>query len=141
MEHEHRGIADPEQAWILGELIAYLEHPNSGAMEFGDMGPHWTAVRDGARSGTLGQNDDGVSDVVTRWDELSRYLCLHLGRELGADVQQVLSRRDRTDVAGRQARLTKALAEEGILECTLRVPGAVADIDIRADLKTRTVAA
>ena len=139
--HDHRGIADPEQAWILGELIAYLEHPNSGAMEFGDMGPHWTAVRDGARAGTLGQNDDGVSDVVTRWDELSRYLCLHLGRELGADVQQVLSRRDRTDVAGRQARLTKALAEEGILECTLRVPGAVADIDIRADLKTRTIAA
>ena len=23
----HRGISDPEQAWILGELIRYLEHP------------------------------------------------------------------------------------------------------------------
>lgn len=141
MEHEHRGVADPEQAWILGELIAYLEHPNSGAMRFEDMGKHWTAVRDSARAGTLSQNDEGVDDIVERWDEFSRYLCLHLGRELGADVRQVLSRRDRNDPSGHQARLAKALADQGVLECTLRVPDAVADINVRADLATRTVAA
>ncbi len=38
MQKEHRGVADPEQAWILGELIRYLEHPKSGAMELDDMG-------------------------------------------------------------------------------------------------------
>lgn len=141
MEHEHRGIADPEQAWILAELIAYLEHPNSGAMQFGDMGQHWTSVRDSARAGTLRPNDDGVDDVVDRWDELSRYLCLQLGRELGADVRQVLSRRDRSDAAGRRTRLARTLAEEGVLECTLRVPDTVADIHLRADLTTRTVSA
>ena len=32
MQKEHRGVADPDQAWILGELIRYLEHPRSGAM-------------------------------------------------------------------------------------------------------------
>lgn len=26
MQKEHRGVADPDQAWILGELIRYLEH-------------------------------------------------------------------------------------------------------------------
>ena len=46
----HRGIGDPEQAWILGELIRYLEHPASGAMTFADMGPNWVGVRDGARA-------------------------------------------------------------------------------------------
>ena len=141
MEHEHRGVADPEQAYILGELIAYLEHPNSGAMRFEDMGKHWTGIRDSARAGTLGQNDEGVDDVVERWDEFSRYLCLHLGRELGADVRQVLSRRDRSDPAGHRARLARALADQGTLECTLRVPGAVADLNVRADLAARTVAA
>ena len=141
MEHDHRGVADPEQAWILGELIAYLEHPSSGAMQFEDMGQHWTAVRDSARAGTLGPTDDGVEDVVERWDELSRYLCLQLGRELGADVQQVLPRRDRRDVAGRRARMARTLAEAGVLECTLRVPAAVADINLSADLKTRTISA
>ena len=110
-------------------------------MRFEDMGKHWTAVRDSARAGTLGQNDEGVDDVVERWDEFSRYLCLHLGRELGADVQQVLARRDRSDPAGHRTRLAKELADQGALECTLRVPGAVADINVRADLATRTVAA
>jgi hypothetical protein len=33
MQKEHKGVSDPEQAWILGELIRYLEHPRSGAME------------------------------------------------------------------------------------------------------------
>ena len=141
IEHEHRGVSDPDQAWILGELIAYLEHPNSGAMEFEDMGPHWTGVRDSARDGTLRGQDEGVADVLTRWDEFSRFLSLHLGRELGADVQQVLSRADRRDMAGRRGRLTRALVDGGTLECTLRVPAAEADIDLGADLKMRAISA
>jgi hypothetical protein len=32
-QKEHRGVSDPDQAWILGELIRYLEHPKSGALE------------------------------------------------------------------------------------------------------------
>lgn len=32
MQKVHRGVADPDQAWRLGELIRYLEHPRSGAM-------------------------------------------------------------------------------------------------------------
>ena len=31
IQKEYRGVADPDQAWILGELIRYLEHPRSGA--------------------------------------------------------------------------------------------------------------
>jgi imidazoleglycerol phosphate synthase glutamine amidotransferase subunit HisH len=31
LEKEHRGVADPDQAYILGELIRYLEHPRSGS--------------------------------------------------------------------------------------------------------------
>ena len=45
MQKVHRGVADPDQAWILGELIRYLEHPRSGALEFDDMGSAWVAVR------------------------------------------------------------------------------------------------
>ena len=105
------------------------------------MGPHWTGVRDSARDGTLRGQDEGVADVLTRWDEFSRFLSLHLGREPGADVQQVLSRADRRDMAGRRGRLTRALVDGGTLECTLRVPAAEADIDLGADLKMRAISA
>ncbi len=69
----HRGVEDPEQAWILGELIRYLEHPASGAMAFEDMGPNWVAVRDAAREGTLRKTGDDVRDIVQRWDQLMRF--------------------------------------------------------------------
>jgi hypothetical protein len=47
LQHRHRGVSDPDQAWILGELIAYLDHENSGASGFEDMGESWVRVRDG----------------------------------------------------------------------------------------------
>ena len=39
--HEYDGVSDPDQAWILQELIRYLEHENSGSLKFVDMGPEW----------------------------------------------------------------------------------------------------
>ena len=39
MQKEFRGVADPDQAWILGELIRYLEHERSGARPLNDTGP------------------------------------------------------------------------------------------------------
>jgi hypothetical protein len=138
LQHEHRGISDPDQAWILGELIYYLEHPSSGAMHFDDMGPSWVTVRDGARNGTLRENDPGV---VATCEELTRYLGLTLGRQLGADVQQVLSRREREDYSLRRAQLVSELANHSSLTCTFRVPNSVGDIVLSADLKSRMVSA
>lgn len=48
LQSQFRGVSDPDQAWILGELIAYLDHENSGASGFQDMGQSWPRVRDGA---------------------------------------------------------------------------------------------
>jgi hypothetical protein len=33
-----RGVADPDQGWVLWELIRYLEHPLSGVIGFADHG-------------------------------------------------------------------------------------------------------
>jgi hypothetical protein len=93
MQKVHRGVADPDQAWILGELIRYLEHPRSGAMEFDDMGADWVAVRNAVRAGTLRPGDPGAIGVASRWDQLIRYVCLRLGRQLGTEVQPLLSRK------------------------------------------------
>jgi hypothetical protein len=30
----HKGLTDPEQAWLLDELIRYLQHPKSGALDW-----------------------------------------------------------------------------------------------------------
>jgi hypothetical protein len=38
VQKEYRGISDPDQAYILGELIRYLADPRSGAVAFDGMG-------------------------------------------------------------------------------------------------------
>lgn len=108
----HRGVSDPEQAWILGELIRYLEHPQSGAMDFVDMGPHWVAARDGARAGTLRKASPELRDLVSRWDQLIRF-----------------------------AYLADQMTTGGLLDATVRVPGSAGDIRLAADLRARQLAA
>lgn len=134
MEKTHRGVADPDQAWILGELIRYLEHPRSGAMEFEDMGSHWVSVRDAVRAGTLRPGDKGPKDIAARWDQLLRYASLRLGRELGTEVQ-VGTRKQLADPAARLNELLGLLAAEGRLDGTLKITDTVGPISLEADLR------
>jgi hypothetical protein len=135
MQHQHRGIKDPDQAWILGELIAYLEHEKSGAIGFEDMGQHWVQVRNASRDGTIRISDPGVRDVVNRWEQFIEYLCLGLSQDLGVQVSSAHSRAK--DGAGWTEDLLTTLGEEGKLAGSFRVPGAVGPIEVEADLRAR----
>ena len=115
MQKEFRGVADPDQAWILGELIRYLEHSRSGALEFDDMGETWVAVRDAVAAGTLRATDKGIADVVARFDALLRFASLRLGRQLGTEVVPVLTRKELADPALRAQALTATLCQTGQL--------------------------
>ena len=139
MQKVHHGVDDPEQAWILGELIRYLEHPASGALELSDMGPSWVAVRDGARASTLAKRDDAVEDIARRWDQLLQYAALVLGSEIGSDVHGVIPRRHRDDPSLRTKELVDELCDTGLLTGSLRVPRTVGDLDITADLRAQTI--
>ena len=94
---DHKGVSDPEQAWILNELIRYLEHERSGALAFDDMGEQWTAIRDGAKAGTLNRKCDGVDDTCARWDQLLQHIALTLGSATGGNVVPVLAKPQRED--------------------------------------------
>lgn len=131
----HRGVADPDQAWILGELIRYLEHPRSGALDFADMGAAWVPVREAVAMGTLRPNDKGLPEVVSRWEQLLRFAALRLGRELGAEVQVALSRKEMADPAVRFASQAQSLVSTAALSGSLRIPDAVAPLDVTADLR------
>jgi len=136
VQHRYRGISDPDQAWILEELIAYLDHPASGAGGFEDMGDKWVAVRKAAHDGTLRQNDDGRS-VAERWEEFTQYLCLGLSQDLG---RSVTSPRPRSQTPAAQLDASvKELADRGTLTTVLRVPDAVGDLRVCVDLRARRV--
>jgi hypothetical protein len=135
LQHQHRGVKDPDQAWILNELIAYLEHEKSGAVGFEDMGKQWVTVRNAARDGTLRPADGGVREVVDRWEQFMEYLCLSLSQDLGVQVLSAHSQAKSGD-AWTDA-LLRSLCVEGRLTGSFRVPDAVGPIEVEADLRAR----
>ena len=135
----HRGVEDPEQAWILGELIRYLEHPSSGAMEFDDMGPNWVTVRDGAQAAQLSSRDPAVIEIAQRWDQFMRFAALRLGSETGSEVEEVVPRIHQKDPSLRTRSLVDSLVDSGRLEGAIRVPDTVADIEFSVDFRSRQI--
>ncbi len=135
MQKVFRGVADPDQAWILGELIRYLEHPRSGALQPQDMGQSWVAVREAVSAGTLRQGDKTATEIAARWDQLIRYACLRLGRQLGIEVQPVLSRKELAEPALRAQTLAAGLASGGMLTGGVRIPDAIGPITVEADIR------
>ncbi|MGH3446869.1 MAG: hypothetical protein ACRDQA_20230 [Nocardioidaceae bacterium] len=139
MQKEHRGVDDPEQAWILGELIRYLQYPGSGALEFDDMGGAWVSVRNAVRAGTLRPGDTEAGEVAVRFDALMRYVSLKLGSHLGAEVRPVLSRKEAVDPQVRSDQLVETLASTGRLTGTISIPDTVGPLVVTADLRAGQV--
>ena len=134
----HRGVEDPEQAWILGELIRYLENPASGVVAFGDMGPSWVAVRDAAREGNLRKASAEAGEIAQRWNQLLRFSALRLGSAIGSDVEHILSR-SQQDPKVRRNMVVDALCRTGLLEGVLRVPNTTGPLTVSADLRARQI--
>lgn len=139
MEKEVHGIDDPEQAWILGELIRYLEHENSGALDFSDMGASWIRVRDAARKGVIRKGDPEVEEIAVRFDALIRFACLRLGQRLGTEVLPQLPRRHIQNPSERTAELVEHLNRDSCLAARIRIPDTVADIEISCDLRGQQI--
>lgn len=139
LQKEFRGVADPDQAWILGELVRYLEHQKSGALEFDDMGESWVTVRDSVAAGTLRPSDKGIAEVVARFDALLRFTSLQLGRQLGREVVPVLSRKETADPTLRAQALTDSLSRMGVLSGTVRIPDTAGQLVVTADLRASKV--
>lgn len=137
LQHRFRGISDPDQAWILGELIAYLDHEKSGAAGFDGMGDKWPRVRDGARQGTLRATDAEVRAVAHRWEQFIDYLALGLSQDLGREVTPLRPKGSVPDQ--RIEEVVRSLAADGRLAGGLRVPDAAASVALVADLRARLV--
>jgi hypothetical protein len=137
VQHRHRGISDPDQAWLLGELIAYLDHEKSGASGFLGMGENWVSVRSAAANETLRPADPATRNVAEHWEQFVDYLALGLGQDLGEHVSPLRPRKQ--NPTARVDETTKRLAETSRLEAAVRVPNAVGYLRVEADLHTRRV--
>ncbi|MFH9420072.1 TerD family protein [Streptomyces sp. NPDC017529] len=132
----HEGVGNAAHAWLLQELLHYLQHENSGCHGFQNMGPAWVPVRNGIDTDTLCQGDERAVAVVESWERLIRQVCLRLGGELGQKVLPVQRAKRGTDQVTRRAALADRLCEEGRLDAELRIDTTPGILAITADLRT-----
>ncbi|MFI2762121.1 TerD family protein [Streptomyces echinatus] len=132
----HEGVGNGAHAWLLQELLHYLQHENSGCHGFQNMGRAWVPVRNGIDDETLCQGDPRALEVVESWERLIRQVCLGLGGELGQKVLPVQRVSRGTDPGARRSRLADQLCTDGRLQAELRIEGSPGILAISADLRT-----
>ncbi|MFE7069637.1 TerD family protein [Streptomyces sp. NPDC057620] len=132
----HEGVGNAAHAWLLQELLHYLQHDNSGCHGFQNMGPAWVPVRNGIDDETLCQGDKRAVEVVENWERLVRQVCLRLGGELGQKVLPVQRAKRGTDPRVRREALADQLCLAGRLDSELRIEGTPGILALSADLRT-----
>ncbi|MEU7602446.1 TerD family protein [Streptomyces sp. NPDC041003] len=135
----HEGVGNAAHAWLLQELLEYLQHENSGCHGFQNMGPAWVPVRNGIEDETIDPADARAVDVVESWERLIRQVCLRLGGELGQKALPVQRARRGSDPRARRVTAAGRLCTEGRLSAELRVDGTSSVIAVTADLRTGKV--
>jgi hypothetical protein len=136
VQADHSGVSDPDQAWILSELIRYLDDPRAGASDFSDMGADWLDTCNSLHDHTIRPTDKGLPNVVARWEQLLRFAALRLERRLGPGVQVVQTRKEAADGDARRAAAIKEFVETGRLIGRLKIPNTVGILEVTADVKT-----
>lgn len=135
----HEGVGNAAHAWLLQELLAYLQHEQSGCHGFQNMGPAWVPVRNGIEDETLCLGDPRATEVVESWERLIRQVCLRLGGELGQKALPVQRVRRGSDPLSRRAAAAERLCLDGRLSAELRVEGTSSVIAVTADLRTAKI--
>ncbi|MFD9305249.1 TerD family protein [Streptomyces sp. NPDC060048] len=135
----HEGVGNAAHAWLLQELLEYLQHEQSGCHGFQNMGAAWVAVRKGVEDETLGHGDVRIVEVVESWERLIRQVCLRLGGELGQKALPVQRARRGSDPHARRIAAAQELCAGGKLAAELRVDGTSSVIAVSADLRTSKI--
>ena len=78
-----KGVDDPEQVFILEELVRYLQSDSSGVSPFNSMGQNWKDICIQVQQGApISRNSSETLDVINNWHQLLRYNSLIMSQKL-----------------------------------------------------------
>lgn len=137
---QQSAISDPDQVFILEEVLRNLNHESSGISRFDQMNKEWKDVVNKIKSnGTLNKNSEEVENTVSSWHQEQRDLCLVMSRMIAEPVEIKMPRSHSSDPAERLKSDCEKFARDHLLATCLSVPNAATDIDVVADIRRRTI--
>ncbi len=135
-------VADPVQAFVLDQFVAFIKHPSTGMERFTQMAPSWKdVVQDVTNAVCLKKASREVEDAVACWQEETRDLSLHLSSSVSVPVVEKISRKLVADPRARLKDGTNELVDTKTLSAKFHIPNAAADLEVCANLATRTISA
>lgn len=134
------GDLDPEQRYILEEMVQYFGHPKSGVQQFDQMSKEWQPLVVGLRNGRRFKSSAlEVESAIASWHQEARDLCLLLSRSIGERVEVRLPRKHKADPALRVREDCNELASSSEMRCAVGVPKTVSPVEVIVNLERRTV--
>lgn len=131
---------NPEQAYILGEMVRFFEHPQSGIKHFDQMNEEWRPLILGIRERQrYARTSPEIENTVASWHQEERDICLILNRRVGKHIGIRLSQKHQNDPDLRLRKDSDLLASTQELHSSFRIPNAASDLNVTVNLQLRTV--
>ena len=136
----NKNVSDPDQAFILEELIRYLQHDNSGVLSFNKMDASWKVVCSANHQNIpLRKSAPEVASAVSNWHQLTRFLALQMSVAVGEPVNAYLTRAQQSDAKKHLDDDIQTLVESGKLHSEFLIANAASRLQLSADFKRRTL--
>ncbi len=133
-------VDDPEQAYILSELVRYLDHDSSGVSALSKMPSQWKDACNAIQQGSpMAKNCEFVEQSVSGWHQLLRHLSLNLSMAIGQPVNIALSRAREKDADLNFQEDCCQLSKENKLQAEFEIPNAASKLLFSADFLRRTI--
>ena len=134
------GGLDTEQAFILGEMVRFFEHGSSGVRRFDKMNSEWRRLVLSVRSAAqFKRTSPEIENTVASWFQEERDICLILNRRITKRVALRLTRKHRLDPELRLRDACDRLIKSHELCSVFTIQDAASDLDVAANLQTRTI--
>ena len=134
-------ISNPEQKYILTELVRFLSDEGTGVNSFVQMPEEWKEIVSNTKRGTNNKKytDIEIQKVIGAWHQEGRDICLQLSRNLGIPVNLKLSRNHESDPTIRFSDDAKQLCKDNCILHIFKVSNAATYISVLADLRASTI--
>ena len=135
----NRDVQDDDQAYILNEFLRFISHESAGVQGFTQMPDAWPNLLTTIKAGGPLNKSADVGRVAEAWQQEARDLCLVLSRQLKSLVSERLSRAALSSSEVRFQSDVESITRDQILSVTYDIPGAAALLEVKLDLRGRSV--
>lgn len=139
---ENKEVSDPEQAYILNELLRFLDADRDIVRPFDSMAPGWDSLCEKVNlNQKILKKDEDANETVNNWHELVRALSLDLSNRIARNVRTVLRRGELSKPLKRFDNDLNRLVRNNQLTAAFDIPDAAGRLELVVDLRNRTLQA